>query len=75
MENSSLLELMIDQLRDVYDAEKQLTKALPRMAKAASDEELAEGFREHTGQTQEQAQRIQFARRLSIISLHLWRNR
>jgi ferritin-like metal-binding protein YciE len=59
VENSSLLELMIDQLRDVYDAEKQLTKALPRMAKAASDEELAEGFREHTGQTQEQAQRIE----------------
>jgi ferritin-like metal-binding protein YciE len=59
VKNSSLLELMVDQLRDVYHAEKQLTKALPRMAKAASDEELAEGFRRHAGETQEQARRIE----------------
>jgi len=58
MANSSLMQLMTDQLRDLFDAEKQLTKALPRMAKAASDEELAQGFREHAAETQQQAQRI-----------------
>ena len=52
-------ELMIDQLRDLYDAEKQLTKALPKLAKSAFDEELAQGFRDHLAQTQNQVQRIE----------------
>jgi len=59
MDNSSLVELLTDHLKDVYDAEKQLTKALPRMARAASDEELAQGFRHHLEQTQEQARRLE----------------
>ncbi len=52
-------ELMIDQLRDLYDAEKQLTKALPKLAKSANDEELVQGFREHLEQTKGHAQRLE----------------
>lgn len=52
-------QFLVEQLRTLYDAEKQLIKALPRMAKAASDEELAEGFRRHAEQTKEQAARIE----------------
>jgi ferritin-like metal-binding protein YciE len=59
MANSPLTDLLVDQLRDLYDAEKQLTKALPRLAKAASDDELTQGFRDHAAQTREQAQRIE----------------
>jgi len=59
MESSELVELFKDHLKDVYDAEKQLTKALPRMAKAATDPELAQGFRDHTSQTQEQVKRLE----------------
>lgn len=59
MENTALTELLTDQLRDLYDAEKQLTKALPRMAKAADDEELSQAFRDHSVETQGQAHRIE----------------
>jgi ferritin-like metal-binding protein YciE len=52
-------QFLVEQLRTLYDAEKQLTKALPRMAKAASDEELADGFRQHAEETKEQAGRIE----------------
>jgi ferritin-like metal-binding protein YciE len=52
-------QFLVEQLRTLYDAEKQLTKALPRMAKAASDEELAGGFRQHAEQTKQQAARIE----------------
>jgi ferritin-like metal-binding protein YciE len=56
---TSMQQFLVEQLRTLYDAEKQLTKALPRMAKAASDEELADGFRQHAEQTREQAARIE----------------
>ncbi len=59
MENSPLLKLITDQLSDLYDAEGQLTKALPKLAKAAEDEELAQSFRDHAEQTQEQVRRIE----------------
>jgi ferritin-like metal-binding protein YciE len=59
MQTSPMQQFLIEQLRTLYDAEKQLTKALPRMAKAATDEELAQGFRQHTEQTKEQAGRIE----------------
>lgn len=44
---NSLRALYVDELRDIYNAEKQLTKALPKMAKAASSEDLRNGFTEH----------------------------
>jgi ferritin-like metal-binding protein YciE len=50
-EKNSLLGLYVNELRDVYSAEKQLTRALPKMAKAASSEGLRNGFAEHLEQT------------------------
>jgi len=47
MAEKGLRELYIDELKDLYSAENQLVKALPKMAKAASSEELREGFEEH----------------------------
>lgn len=61
MVNTSLSDLLTEQLRDLYDAEKQLTKALPRLAKAAADKELAQSFLDHAQQTQEQVRRIEKA--------------
>ncbi len=55
---NSLEDLFIDQLKDLYNAESQLIKALPKMAKAASSTELQNGFKEHLEQTKRQADRI-----------------
>ena len=43
----SVRELLIEQMRDLYDAEKQLVKALPKLAKTASNEQLKEAFENH----------------------------
>jgi len=43
--------LVVDVLRDIYNADKKLTKALPKMAKAAPSEELRNGFTEYLQQT------------------------
>lgn len=51
----------MDELRDVYDAEKQLLKALPKLAKAAEHEELREAFEEHLDQTQGHIERLEQA--------------
>lgn len=47
----SLNDLLLDEIRDLYHAENQLVKALPKMAAAASNRELKAGFREHLKQT------------------------
>jgi len=57
--NSMLQELFIEQLRDIYWAEKHLVRALPKMEKAASSEELANAFAEHLDVTQEQVARLE----------------
>ena len=54
-----LRELYIDELKDLYNAESQLLKALPKMAKAASSGELRQGFEEHLEQTKGQVQRLE----------------
>ena len=59
MEINSLRELYIDHLRDLYDAENQLIKALPRMAKEASSDELRQAVEEHLEQTRGQAERLE----------------
>lgn len=59
MTKDSLTELYVDELKDIYSAEKQLTKALPKMAKAASSEELRDGFQEHLEQTKGHVQRLE----------------
>lgn len=58
MEHNALKELYVDELRDIYNAENQLTKALPKMAKAATSEELRSGFEEHLEQTQGHVKRL-----------------
>lgn len=59
MEMNTLRDLYIEQLRDLYDAENQLVKALPKMAKGANSEELRQGFEEHLQQTREHVQRLE----------------
>ncbi len=57
----TLHDAFIDELRDVYDAEKQITKALPKMAKAASSPELRAAFEEHLEQTRGHIERLEEA--------------
>lgn len=59
MEMHSLQDLFLEDLRDLYNAESQLLKALPRMAKAASHPELKEAFELHTEQTRDQIGRLE----------------
>jgi ferritin-like metal-binding protein YciE len=55
----TLQDLFEDELRDVYSAEKQLLKALPKMAKAATTPKLKAGFTKHLEQTKEQVARLE----------------
>jgi len=55
---TSLEEAFVHELSDIYSAEKQLTKALPKLAKASSNSALAEGFTTHLEETQGQIERI-----------------
>jgi ferritin-like metal-binding protein YciE len=55
----SLQELMEEELKDIYDAEKQLTKALPKMVKKATAQELKAAFQGHLRQTEQHVQRIE----------------
>jgi ferritin-like metal-binding protein YciE len=57
----SLEELLQDELKDIYDAEKQLTKALPKLAKKATAAELKTAFEEHLGQTERHIERLEEA--------------
>src|SRR5580698_8863662 len=59
MAEKNLKSVFVDELRDIYNAEQQLIKALPKMAKAATSEELRSGFEEHLEQTKEHAARIE----------------
>ncbi len=59
MQNESMRQLYIDELRDLYNAETQLVKALPKMAKASSNAELRQGFEEHLRQTSEHVSRLE----------------
>jgi ferritin-like metal-binding protein YciE len=55
----SLEELFVEEIRDLYDAEKQILKALPKLAKAAGSEELKAAFQEHLEQTKGQVERLE----------------
>ncbi|MFZ0734223.1 MAG: ferritin-like domain-containing protein [Candidatus Sulfotelmatobacter sp.] len=59
MQKDSLRRLYVDELRDLYNAETQLVKALPKMAKASSNAELRQAFEEHLRQTSEQVSRLE----------------
>jgi ferritin-like metal-binding protein YciE len=54
-----LHEAFVDELRDTYDAEKQLLKALPKLAKAASSEQLRTAFMDHAEETRGQIARLE----------------
>jgi ferritin-like metal-binding protein YciE len=59
MPAENLHELFVGELKDIYDAEKQLTKALPKMAKAADNQELRSAFEEHLAITRMQVNRLE----------------
>src|SRR5450631_2217988 len=59
MRKDSLRQLYIDELKDLYSAETQMVKALPKMAKASSNAELRQGFEEHLRQTSEHVSRLE----------------
>jgi ferritin-like metal-binding protein YciE len=59
MKIQSLQDLYVDELKDLYNAENQLIKALPKMAKAAKSDELQAAFEEHLKQTEQHAKRIE----------------
>jgi ferritin-like metal-binding protein YciE len=56
---SNLEDLLVEELKDLYSAETQLLKALPKMAKSASDEQLRAGFQEHLEETQQHVERLE----------------
>jgi len=59
MKLNSLDELLVEELQDLYDAENQLVKALPKMAKAASNDTLRRAFEEHLEQTKGHVNRLE----------------
>ena len=59
MEMNRLKHLYVEELKDLYSAESQMVKALPKMAKAATSEELRAGFEEHLEQTKGHVSRLE----------------
>jgi len=59
MKMKNLQDLYVDQLKDLYSAEKQLVQALPKMAKAATSAELKTGFEDHLQQTKAHVERLE----------------
>jgi len=59
MTQKTLKDLFIHELSDIYSAEKQLTRSLPKMARAANDRALAEAFTLHLEETRGQVERIE----------------
>lgn len=59
MNNERLNDLLVEEIRDIYDAEKQLVKALPKIAKACDSEDLAEAVNGHLIETQNHVSRLE----------------
>ena len=59
MAGSNLREALVEEIRDLYNAEKQLTKALPKLAKGATSDELREAFESHLEETEGQITRLE----------------
>jgi len=57
--DKGLNDLFLDTLKDIYFAEKQILKALPKMAKAASSDKLRAAFEKHYGETEDQVERLE----------------
>jgi ferritin-like metal-binding protein YciE len=63
-EKQTLKDLLEDEIKDLYSAEKQLTKAIPKMAKGSHDAALSAAFKSHLKETEEQVARLEEAGRL-----------
>jgi ferritin-like metal-binding protein YciE len=61
MKGTNLQDLLVEELKDLYSAEQQMVKALPKMAKAASSDDLCSAFEEHLEQTKGHVQRLERA--------------
>src|SRR5581483_10487311 len=59
MTQKTLEELFVEEIKDLFDAEKQLTKALPKMAKAAGNDALRDAFESHLEETKEHVNRLE----------------
>jgi len=58
---NSVREMLVEELRDIYDAEKRLTKAIPKLAKASTSEDLRDALENHLTETEEQVSRLERA--------------
>jgi ferritin-like metal-binding protein YciE len=58
-EKKSVQDLLVEEIKDLYSAEKQLTKAIPKMAKGSSGEALQQAFSSHLKETEQQVQRLE----------------
>jgi ferritin-like metal-binding protein YciE len=58
-DKNTVKDLLTDEIKDLYSAEKQLTKAIPKMAKGSNDPVLKEAFSAHLGETREQVARLE----------------
>ncbi len=65
----TLEDFLMEELKDLYSAEKQLTKALPKMAKAAASDELRQAFEDHLSETESQVVRLEKISKLAGKSL------
>lgn len=61
-------DLLADEIKDLYSMEKQLTKAIPKMAKGSNDESLQTALRDHLKETEKQVSRLEEAAKLLSIS-------
>ena len=61
MKGTNLRDLLVEELKDLYSAEQQMVKALPKMAKAASSDDLRSAFEEHLEQTKGHVERLERA--------------
>jgi ferritin-like metal-binding protein YciE len=59
MSGNNLRDALVDEIRDLYNAEKQLTKALPKLAKASTNEELRDAFESHLEETEGHVTRLE----------------
>lgn len=67
MARKEFFELFLDELKDIYDSENQIVKALPKMIEAASSQELKEAFEGHLEETKQQVRRL--ARIFEVLEL------
>ncbi len=66
-DKNTIMDLLADEIKDLYSAEKQLTKAIPKMAKGSNDPELQAAFKKHLTETQGQVARLEEVARLLEI--------